>query len=579
MSLDIRSRLSNLGPTPLEPPEDLRSRSSFSSKEDLASFLARVGTRSDPFWKEISASLPWIEAPSSVRAGADWFPGGKLNLAAACLEGAAAAGVFPIDSPGSPDEAIPGSALAKMVHGAARSVDTLGLAPGETIVLHSRLDASMIIGTLACLHRGLAVLPVTPGTGDRDLDGIRELARPKGLVDTTGEPPAATFDRTISIPVRPKGSEPFSPVPRDPGDPALVLAEKSGSLHTIPGAGFLVQALSAYRYLLAGKQLDTPLWICFDSRAVSFLAAALGTLADGGHLGVINAGAFPSIGQLPSVVSSRRPSRLLVDTPFLHRVTREDRQQAGFPLDLLMAEGDSIQPSQWSAARSLFEGDGPHMAQLLARPEAGGFIAGSDPLVATVNPGCAGHGAPGVSLSIVDGNGAPCLSGIGGFLALSHTCPAVSRELVAGETPLPLDVKARRDSQGRIWTLGEGRSNRPKPQGLPLMEVETFLATLPQIEQVAVVRFDDDEGVSKTRAFILPTPDAPGDVIEIIKAAIAGRHGEDAVPDSFQVVEELPRSRSGKLLRSVLRRISTGEPMGSDDVSIIAPGPTKGDDD
>jgi acetyl-CoA synthetase len=98
--------------------------------------------------------------------------------------------------------------------------------------------------------------------------------------------------------------------------------------------------------------------------------------------------------------------------------------------------------------------------------------------------------------------------------------------------------------------------------------MEAVLASMEGVDQVAVVRFQNSGGGYETKAFIKPM----GDVhisSEEIREKITERYGEQLVLDSVKIVSSLPYSHSGKLLRSVLRRICTKEPLDSDDLRLV----------
>jgi len=143
-------------------------------------------------------------------------------------------------------------------------------------------------------------------------------------------------------------------------------------------------------------------------------------------------------------------------------------------------------------------------------------------------------------------------------------------------------MKTRRDKAGYLWSMGEVKAERSKSEQVTLAEIEAAIASIDEVSQVAVIRYNDENHVSRTRAFVQwgpepqgdspgePRDDADSEATKRIKQALIEHCGESALPDKIQFVTNLPYSRSGKLLRSVLRRISKGDPLRSEDLHLIS---------
>jgi acetyl-CoA synthetase len=175
--------------------------------------------------------------------------------------------------------------------------------------------------------------------------------------------------------------------------------------------------------------------------------------------------------------------------------------------------------------------------------------------------------APGVDLAVVDERGAPCPPAHGGVVALRRITPGMPLELQRQKPPLTVGVRARQDREGRLWTMGDVSLPRSDEDALALPEQEAVIAALPGVDGVAVVRYTDGAGVPRSKAFI--KLQGGEQALEEIRRTLQRRFGARAVPDGFQVVAELPYSRTGKLLRSVLRRIASGELDGVEELSSL----------
>jgi acetyl-CoA synthetase len=173
-----------------------------------------------------------------------------------------------------------------------------------------------------------------------------------------------------------------------------------------------------------------------------------------------------------------------------------------------------------------------------------------------------------MDLFVVDPRGRECPANRGGLLALRQPVPALALELRDSRFPLALGVQARMDRAGTLWTMGEIALESSAEAGPSLPELEARIGGLPGVEQVAVVRFQDPCGSLRTLAFVRRTPTAPS--LEALRQQLQERFGERSVPDSFQQVQALPVSRNGKLLRSVLQRIASGDIEGLAEMDLAA---------
>jgi acetyl-CoA synthetase len=367
-----------------------------------------------------------------------------------------------------------------------------------------------------------------------------------------------------------KRLEPPNPV--GPMHPAFMLADSAGQIFTLPTAGFLVQAVSAYRHLLDGRGAGDVLWILSSRHHAALHSVVIGSLALGGQIGLMPFEAAHNPDKFREALELARPRVLLSDVETVVRLVNKSSKEERSPKTpgpaLFIVEGEMLEPRIWEyVANDLFDGK-THMVQALARPEAGGFILGPHPAVTPIMRSSVATPAPGIDLTIVNNKGHECKPGHGGLLALKRACPSLSQELQALSPPIPIEVKARRDNAGYFWTMGEVEIRMPVDKGISIPEMEAVLASMEGVDQVAVVRFQNSGGGYETKAFIKPM----GDVhisSEEIREKITERYGEQLVLDSVKIVSSLPYSHSGKLLRSVLRRICTKEPLDSDDLRLV----------
>ncbi|MCK9464193.1 MAG: hypothetical protein M0R80_31630, partial [Proteobacteria bacterium] len=445
----------------------------------------------------------------------------------------------------------------------APRVRALGLVAGDRVEVLSAGGPDFAVALLACFSLGLVAQP----SGRHKTVGCRAVLVGPGV--EAGDPAVPRLDVRVDGEVGAAAVR--EPLAVSPMHPALVFSDAAGQPFTIPTAGFAVQALAAHRYLLDGRPGQAT-WLLAPPSHVATAAGLVGALASGGIAGL--AAAPESEAELAALLA-RLPGRAaLLDTgaasalgSHLERGEKGGTARSG-SLELLAVEGTSLDPRLLQILHErLFEGK-VHVVQALARPECGGFIAGPYPPVTRIRFSSVAHPAPGLSLEIVDTGGAPCAVGVGGMLALSRVPPCVALELQCAELPVVIEVKARRDRDDNLWPLGETHIDLADSTHVNVAEIEAALAEAPGVEQVAVVRYTDAEGRSGSRAFVKAQPGAEIS-LAALGAALASRFGGAALPTSYCVVDELPHTRSGKLLRSVLRRVCTGEPLSAEDLAMI----------
>jgi len=558
----------------IAPPESLSAGALFADERRWTEFLSATAREPDAFFWRVARELSWRTVPNSIGSPGDWFPGGSLNLAEICL-GAGNADTTCLlwpDDEGS-IQSWTRAALRSRVSELAGSIRSLGLTPGDRVAVLSSGGPDLAVSLLACFALGLVAVPLS---GSASPDTVTNRLKTGGchvvLVAAGADAPQFEIPRLdVHLDGASSGAAALEPVAIPPMHPALVFADAAGQPFMLPTAGFAVQAAASYRYILDGREGHAT-WVLAPSSHVSAAATLVGALASGGVAGLA---ALPGSAAEIGLLLARLPGRTaLIDTGAAYALgTAIERGAAGGAvrsgtLELVAVEGTSLDPRSLQLLHDrLFEGK-VHVVQALARPECGGFIAGPYPPVTRIRFSSVARPAPGLSLEIVDSQGAPCAVGVGGMLALSRIPPCVALELKNAVPPAVIEVKARRDHDDNLWPLGEAHIPLSDSTHVNVAELEAALAEAPGVEQVAVVRYTDTEGRPASRAFIKVETDAEIS-LEALRAALASRFGDAALTTSFCTVDELPYTRSGKLLRSVLRRMCAGEPLSDEDLAMI----------
>ncbi|HUT76512.1 MAG TPA: AMP-binding protein [Polyangia bacterium] len=555
----------------IEPPGFWRERSPFADEAGCFDFLAGARGDADAFWLAESHGLPWSLPPACAGGPGDWFPGGRLDPSGAILERWARAGDAAVPLSDGAGVDIGAIALAGEVGAMCARLARLGLEPGSRVLLALPRGPGLAVTLLACLRLGLVAVPIDPCGGDAGQMGRR--ARAAGcrgaLVDEVAVPLAA------DLPVATPGAmgdavgafELPAAIAVGSMHPAVVFFDTAGRPYAVPVAGLLVQAVFAIEWLLrplAGR--PGRLWLETPVHHASFAAAALGALLHGIELVVPGPGAPATSFDQARRIAGSGAHYAILHGPQLAGAAPESRDGPFEPgsLELVIIEGDSVAPGALMMLRERGLGGVVHVTQAVARPELGGFVAGYEPGAVPVLPGCAGPALPGFDLAVVDQRNRRCEAGLGGFAALGRAVPGLALELAHQAPPVLLGLRARADRDGRLWPMGEGEVSRPETEHVSATEIEALVSEIEGVDQVAVVHYTDARGVTRVAMYL--ETNLGKAAAEAAREAIAAHFGPGSVPEAIRPVKRLPITRTGKLLRSVLRRVAAGDLDGLEQV-------------
>ena len=212
-------------------------------------------------------------------------------------------------------------------------------------------------------------------------------------------------------------------------------------------------------------------------------------------------------------------------------------------------------------------------------------------------PGSATRPLPGVVADVVTREGEPVPPGAGGFLVLKQPWPAMLRTIY-GDPERYVDQYwsqlqgmyftgdgARKDADGYFWIMGRiDDVINVSGHRLSTMEVESALVAHPKVAEAAVVgRLDDVKGQAISAFVTLQKGMAPSpELKEELRLWVAKEIGSLAKPDDIRFSDALPKTRSGKIMRRLLKEIAAGGEVKGDtttleDLSVIAT--LRGNDD
>ncbi|PPH52465.1 acetate--CoA ligase [Rathayibacter sp. AY1E2] len=251
-------------------------------------------------------------------------------------------------------------------------------------------------------------------------------------------------------------------------------------------------------------------------------------------------------------------------------------------LRLLGSVGEPINPEAWVWYRDVIGGGRTPIVDTWWQTETGAMMVSPLPGVTTLKPGSAQVALPGISIDVVDDSGTPVGADEGGLLVITEPWPAMLRG-IWGDPERYVETYwskfgdryfagdgARRDQDGDLWLLGRVDDvMNVSGHRLSTAEIESALVSHPVVAEAAVVGAADETTGQAVVAFVIAKASqaealAHGhDELEAtLKAHVAEHIGAIARPKRIFVVQELPKTRSGKIMRRLLRDVAEGRAVG-----------------
>ena len=246
-------------------------------------------------------------------------------------------------------------------------------------------------------------------------------------------------------------------------------------------------------------------------------------------------------------------------------------------LRLLGSVGEPINPRAWLWYREVIGGGRCPVVDTWWQTETGQIMITPLPGITATKPGSATRPFPGVSAAVVTHDGEIVEEG-GGFLTLRRPWPAMARTLYLdpdrfvetywtrfGRDVYDVGDAARVDEDGYFWILGRTDDViNVSGHRLSTMEVESALVSHEGVAEAAVIGQSDEQTGQAITAFVTLESDvSPSDeLIEELREHVAGKIGKLARPKRIIWADDLPKTRSGKIMRRLLRDIAEGRELG-----------------
>ncbi len=247
-------------------------------------------------------------------------------------------------------------------------------------------------------------------------------------------------------------------------------------------------------------------------------------------------------------------------------------------LRILGTVGEPINPEAWMWYHKVIGKERCPVVDTWWQTETGGHMISPLPFVTPTKPGSATLPLPGIFAEVVDRNGKTMMPDEGGMLVITRPCPSMLCD-IWNDHARYIDAYwkkfdgryyfsgdgARRDTDGYFWIMGRVDDVlNVAGHRLGTMEIESALASHEAVAEAAVVGRPDAVKGESICAFVVLKCEASESLKNELKAHVVDEIGPIARPDEIRFTDNLPKTRSGKIMRRLLRDIAAGRDIQQD---------------
>lgn len=247
-------------------------------------------------------------------------------------------------------------------------------------------------------------------------------------------------------------------------------------------------------------------------------------------------------------------------------------------LRVLGTVGEPINPEAWIWYHEVIGGGRCPIVDTWWQTETGGHMITPLPFATPIKPGSATLPLPGIYAEVVDSDGKPMPWQDGGLLAITRPWPSMLRGIWGDDERFAETYwkkfngryyfagdGARRDEDGYFWIMGRVDDVlNVSGHRLGTMEIESALVSHEAVAEAAVVGRPDEIKGEAICAFVVLKQDANADLKKVLREHVAKEIGPIAKPDAIRFANGLPKTRSGKIMRRLLRDIAAGREIKQD---------------
>lgn len=514
--------------------------------------------------------------------------------------------------------------LTEEVKKAANAFESLGVAKGDRVAVYLPMIPEAVITLLACARIGAVHSVVFGGFSSDALrsriedaeaklvvtaDGTYRRGKPSALKPAVDEALAADGHSVQNVVVVKRNgqdvdwhsgrdhwwadtvgtaSAEHTPVGHDSEHPLFILytsgttGKPKGILHTT--GGYLTQTAYTHKAVFDLHPETDVYWCTADVGWVTGHSYVAYAPLINGATQVMYEGTpdSPHQGRWWEIVEKYKVS-ILYTAPTAIRTFMKWGRDIPDKYDLssirvLGSVGEPINPEAWMWYRDVIGGNKAPIVDTWWQTETGAQMIAPLPGVTATKPGSAQVPLPGIAVDVVDENGNSVPNGHGGFLVIREPWPAMLRG-IWGDPERFKDTYwsrfenmyfagdgAKKDDDGDIWLLGRVDDvMNISGHRLSTTEIESALVSHSAVAEAAVVGAADETTGQAVVAFVILRGDAvdSGDeIVQDLRNHVGKEIGPIAKPKTVLVVPELPKTRSGKIMRRLLKDIAEGRDAG-----------------
>ncbi len=589
--------------------------------------------------KELDWFTPWKKVLAWKPPFAKWFVGGKINIAHNCLDRHLTtwrrnkAAILWEGEPGD-SRTITYQELHRDVCRFANVLKAQGVRKGDRVALYMPMIPELAVAMLACARIGAthnvvfggfsaealrdrindsqarlvvtadggwrrgAIVPLKTAVDDA-LKGTPSVEHVV-VVRRTGEQVHMTHGRDLWWHDLIKDAPVHCPAEKLDAEHPLFILYTSGStgkpkgvLHTT--GGYLTHVTHTAKLIFDLKEEDT-FWCTADIGWVTGHSYVVYGILANGATTVMYEGApnWPSNDRFWDIIERLQVTIFYTAPTAIRAFMRWGEEWPNkhdlSSLRLLGSVGEPINPEAWMWYHRVIGGKRCPIVDTWWQTETGGILITPIPGAIPTKPGSATLPFPGIDADVVTREGKPVPAGAGGYLVLRKPWPGMLRTIHGDPeryrkqywSEIPgmyfAGDGARRDKDGYFWVMGRiDDVMNVAGHRLSTMEIESALVSHPFVAEAAVVGKPDDLKGTAISAFVtLESSRTPTEELkEELRAHVVKEIGALARPDEIRFSDALPKTRSGKIMRRLLRDIASGQATVGDtttleDYSVLA---------
>lgn len=365
-----------------------------------------------------------------------------------------------------------------------------------------------------------------------------------------------------------------------------------GIVHTT--GGYLVQTTMTAQWVFDFKPNDI-YWCTADIGWVTGHSYVVYGILGNGATALMYEGAlnYPHGGRIWEIIDKHKATILYTAPTAIRAFMRlGDEVPAKYNLSslrLLGSVGEPINPEAWIWYYEKIGKSKCPIVDTWWQTETGGIMIAPLPGVIATKPGSATKPFPGIRADIFDEQGNPCPPDVGGYLVITHPWPSMLRTIHGDPERYKEQYwskypgiyftgdGAHKDKDGYFWIKGRVDDVlNVSGHRLGTMEIESALVSHPAVAEAAVVGKPDDLKGQAIVAFVIPKETADlkdtKALREALKKHVASEIGALARPDDIKLTKTLPKTRSGKIMRRLLKDLAAGKQTSGDTTTLENPG-------